>query len=148
MGILLIMVIIIIIMACITYSENNNETFHSMITSCIIVALLICSAALAASYSSYLDLKEFYNGTKEQYTNTIKIYKNKAILDTTAAFTDNKYSKYQENINNLIKELRNKIVEYTETLISKRAMKNSFMFNVLIVGPDENMKVILIKDLI
>ena len=112
-----------------------------------IIFMVITLIVWIASYDRYLDARTFYDATKEQYSNSVVMYKNYAEIDLqSAAWTDLKYQGYQENIAVFIRELRNKIVKYNSNIISKRVMKVNPLFNWFIVAPDDDMLVIKMID--
>lgn len=98
------------------------------------------------SYSEYISMRSFYDSTIEQYSASIEMYQDKAIIDVeSAAWSDLKYQGYQDNIHELIINLRGRIINYNENLISKRVMKKNPFFSWIIVNPDDNMKVLKMK---
>jgi hypothetical protein len=56
--------------------------------------------------------------------------------------TDFKYQGYQENLAKFITTLRYKVVDYNETIVSKRVMERNWFFNWIIVAPDDDMKIL------
>jgi len=110
------------------------------------ITVSIMLILITVSYFSYVDARTFYDATLEQYSTAIEMYGDKALLDVeSAAWTDLKYQGYQENISELIIHLRRKIVNYNETIISKRIMDANPFFSWLIVAPNDNMKIIKMK---
>jgi hypothetical protein len=77
----------------------------------------------------------------EQYQCSIKTYKKEAIkqFKTTNSqeVTDLKYNKYQEQLGKMIIDLRNKISHYNKIYSAKRTMKDSIVFNILIILPSD-----------
>lgn len=116
----------------------------SVVTICI--ALLICVATWASSYNSYINTRTFYDATREQYANSVEMYRDYALLDlkgaAAIAFTDLKYQDYQKNISSFIRNLRKQVISYNREIISKRLMKKNFFFNWMIVQPDPDMKIV------
>lgn len=98
------------------------------------------------SYGNYVDDRVFFDATREQYTESVRMYKDYALLDVNgAAWTDLKYQGYQENAAAFIKDLRGKVVEYNESILSKRVVKKNIWFNWFITVPDDDMVVIRMK---
>lgn len=130
--------------------DIKSDFFPFLVTSflCNLVMLIIYTIIWTSSYDSYLDMKKFYNSTKEQYTSSINIYEDKAVLTISedTFITDMKYQGYQANILELIKDLRKKIVIYNETLVGKNTMKQNLFFNWFIVSPDPDMKIMILKE--
>ena len=101
---------------------------------------------IGTSYSTYLDTRAFWDVTNEQYTEAIEIYADRAVLKINEnTFTDFKYQGYQENIAEFIKDLRHKVVDYNKTIIEKRIMEKSLVFNWLIIAPDDDMRIIKMR---
>lgn len=132
--------------------EKDNWSHHKRTalvrTGITIGSLAICIFLLiiSVSYTSYLEARSFWDSTSFQFRDSIEIYGDKAAIKVTdSAFTDFKYNGYQENIASFIKDLRTYIVWYNTILIQKRLMKKSLMFNWLIVGPDDDMKILSMK---
>ena len=99
------------------------------------------------SYSSYVDARTFYDITKEQYSESIVMYGDKAILNINEnSFTDMKYKGYQENIAEMIKTLRENIVRYNNVVNKKRIYGKNLFFNWYIVQPDDDMKSLTLKE--
>ena len=110
------------------------------------VLLIIIMIVTGFSYGTYLDCRSFYDSTVEQYKGSISMYEDKALLKVNEdTFTDFKYNGYQENIAGFIKDLRNNVVLYNNTIIQKRKMNQSVAFDWLIISPDDDMKLISMK---
>jgi hypothetical protein len=129
----------------IVFKYNKAE---KVICSCLISGLALgCFIIIpwAVSYSTYLGMKSFYEATYEQYFNAIEIYQDRAVIDTTVAFTDFKYQGYQDNISGYITDLRDKSIWYNELYIKKETMNNNIFFSWYIIPPSENMKLMRLK---
>jgi len=110
------------------------------------VCAVIFSVIIFHSYSSYLDQRSFYDATIEQYATAITMYADYAEIDVeSAAWTDLKYQGYQDNISKLIISLRNRTIEYNEAFVKKNKMHNNPFFSWLVIGMDEDMKLIKMK---
>ncbi len=123
--------------------DISEGMIGSLIASIIMILLII--TPILISYTSYLNMKAFYESTYEQYSESIEIYQDKAIIDTEVAFTDFKYQGYQDNISSYVRDFRNKMIWYNELYIKKTAMNQNIFVNWLIIPPDENMKLMQMK---
>jgi len=75
------------------------------------------------------------------------MYEGKAVLDIKkAAITDIRYNGYQEGIAKMILDLRSKIANYNETVISKRIMVNNFWYSWLVVGPGDLKPITMVEN--
>ena len=98
-------------------------------------------ATRAKSYSTYIELKERL-AVIEQYKETIELYADKGIKEFkpgtsyTKEFTDLKYNNYQTQIGQMIRDMRDTIVQYNTVLTGKQVMKDGWVFNWLIYLPD------------
>jgi hypothetical protein len=111
----------------------------------IIIGFLL-SFVWTVSYSSYLSDRSFYDATIEQYSSGIVIYNDYAEIDIAdAAWTDFKYSGYQENMAGFVKDLRSSIIRYNKDIIEKRIMDKNPLFSWMVIAPDDDMKVIKMK---
>jgi len=115
------------------------------VVSAVVVGFVFITFT-AGSYSNYLNLRAFYDSTIEQYATAVEMYQDKAVIDIEkAAFTDLKYQGYQDNIHELIMDLRERIIRYNEDVISKRIMSKNPFFNWIIVNVDDDMKLMSMK---
>ena len=144
MGTILILILIFAAICLLIYkSEDCKKYTKGWIIALTCVMIVMITAALGTSYTSYLNARTFYDATVEQYRGAVTMYEDAAALDIEkAAFTDFVYKDYQDNVAFMILTLRRKVVRYNEELISKRIMNKSFMFNWLIIAPDKDMKII------
>ena len=109
---MIIMLFCIFIIICIVFAFYQTATEGAKIVNAIIATVvcgvifcLFTGAIMTKSYTRYLNDRAFFTATKEQYFNVVKVYKNHAEIDIeSAAYTDFKYSGYQENIGNYIFE--------------------------------------------
>ena len=107
------------------------------------VAIIII---IYSSYESYLGQRAFYDATVEQYTTAVTMYEDKAVIDIeSAAWTDFKYKGYQDNISSLVLDLRRNIIKYNDLFIRKNKMHANLFFSWLIVGMDDDMKIITMR---
>ena len=111
-----------------------------------IMAAIIVLVVIATSYDSYVATRVFYDATREQYAEAVKVYQDHAVIDMGAAtFTDMKYQGYQQQVGELIMDLRKQIVRYNTEITSKRIMDKSWFYSWLIIAPDDDMKIIKMK---
>lgn len=130
------------------FEYNEGGKLEKIICSCLLSGTFLgCFIIIpwAISYTTYLNMKSFYEATYEQYFNAIEIYQDRAVIDTTVAFTDFKYQGYQDNISGYITDLRNKSIWYNEVYIKKETMNNNIFFSWYIIPPSENMKLMRLK---
>jgi hypothetical protein len=126
--------------------EDKKEDGVIVGIVCSVIIFIVCCLVWTKSYNEYLDARSFYTATKEQYFSAIEIYKDHALLDMSkASFTDFKYSGYQDNVGDFIKDLRNKIIEYNKTIIEKRIQGKNPVFSWFIIEPDDDMLIIKMK---
>lgn len=126
----------------------KNEKADGIISGiiCSVIILIICCLVWGKSYDRYLDARAFYTATKEQYFSAIVVYKDHAVIDMgKAAFTDFKYSGYQDNISSFIISLRNRIIQYNKNIVKKRVQGKNPIFSWLIIKPDDDMLIIKMK---
>lgn len=127
-------------------SVKKDNAFCGIMISGVILSI-ISLFVVAASYGSYVECRTMYESTIGQYKQAVTMYTDSAEINVeSAAMTDFKYNGYQENVADFIKGLRSKVVEYNEMLISKRIMNSNFIFSWLVIGPDEDMKVLRLSD--
>lgn len=108
------------------------------------IPLMIISGV---SYSNYIEMKSVYEGVVSQYRDSIDIYENKAVVHISGnSFTDFKYKGYQENIADLIKDLRQQITTYNKVFIKKNILADNIIWGTLIFEPDKDMKLLQIKE--
>jgi len=123
---------------------RSRQKWYSFWFNMVVVA--ISGLIIAGSYNTYLDQRAFYDATMEQYASAITMYKNYAEIDVkTAAWTDLKYQGYQDNIADLIKNLRNRIIKYNEAYVKKNKLHANLFYSWFVVGMDEDMKIIKMK---
>jgi archaellum component FlaF (FlaF/FlaG flagellin family) len=146
------MIIILVLLAiCIAISALiwRNDVGDGQISAviCAVIMCIIFGIVWGTSYSTYLDMRASYDTVVTQYRDSVTMYENKAILNVKqASFTDFKYEGYQSNISDFIKSLRKQVVIYNRTFIKKRAMKKNIILNWCIVGADNDMKLIGLKE--
>jgi len=143
MLIILSMLLVCLFIGWCTWGVDDNF-LEGFIPSAILAGLLL-TAIWGVSYSSYLNLRK-YQHTIEQYKSSIILYKNTVVLDSDGALTDMKYNKNTDALREMIDSLKYKIVNYNNTLIGKRIMKENIFFNWLIVAPDKDMKLVKLLD--
>jgi len=146
---MIMILLLIAICSAITYvtwkNSRRDAPFAATITG--IFATIICVIMLVMSYVSYLDIRAMYDATINQYKGAVTVYADYADLDVKkATLTDFKHQGYQENMARAITSLRRQIVYYNETPVKKRILNKNIMFGWLIIGPDEDMKIINIVE--
>ncbi len=102
---------------------------------------------IIGSYSTYVNMRADYDIILKQYRESIELYEDKAVLRISdSALTDFKYEGYQENIAELIKDLRYRVTYYNEDYISKKVVARSPFFNWIIIEPDADMHLIELRE--
>lgn len=162
MGILLVVFsLIIVIWMLIIFFDTVGYSSHSVrksiklsifevgVVGTIILAIyaIFVLVFMTASYDSYLNARVYYDNIITQYKGAITLYEDKAVaLDMEKAaqnaFTDLRFSGYQNKMADFIVDLRKSIVSYNKTVIKKRIMDKNFFYNWYVIPPDEDMKTI------
>ena len=151
MGIVILSICSISLLGIITYifTKEKKDKFNNMcfvITIFSIFTIAVLVIVVAASYSSYLSLKQDKIAI-QQCEKAINLYLSKANIEMRSdAMTDFKYNRFQKSLLHLIKDYRWFVNRYNNNLIAKRELDNSFMFGLIIIGPDSDMKIINIKE--
>ncbi|KPK10641.1 MAG: hypothetical protein AMJ56_07675 [Anaerolineae bacterium SG8_19] len=123
--------------------------YTGLVISAVISLICICFT-WGVSYQSYIGLKKKL-AVVEQYKETVELYADKGVkeftpsVSTSSELTDLKYNNYQTQIGEMIREMRDLIVQYNATVTSKRVMKDCWFFSWLIILP-EDMKTIKMGD--
>lgn len=109
--------------------------------------LCCCGLVMLTSYVSYLDCRSFYDSSYKQYKNQITLYQEKSKIDTKieGTYTDLKYQKYQDAMSEKITTFTEKVTSYNESIIKKREMKKNKFISWLIIGPDDDMKELIVE---
>ncbi len=102
---------------------------------------------MIGSYSTYVNMRADYDIILKQYRESVELYEDKAVLRISdTPFTDFRYEGYQENIAELIKDLRYRVTYYNEDYISKKVVARSPFFNWIITEPDADMHLIELRE--
>lgn len=126
--------------------DEEPEGFLIMMILTLAVIILCIGVPMFASYNSYVDMKKTYEATISQYRNSVEMYEDKAVINVNEdSFTDFKYKGYQENIAQMIRDIRNKVESYNNKYIGKQEFGSNPLFSWYIVGPSEDMKLIRLK---
>lgn len=149
MGLILVFIFIILLIGFFGYigterAEHmmSNAIFSSCVAAVIFIVILIM--VVSASYKTHVDLKRQLV-TIEQYRETVNLYAKRGVSEfktnpgSNTEFTDLKYNKYQDQIGQMIKDLRNAIVAYNTILTEKQVMNENWFFGWVIIV-DEDMK--------
>lgn len=128
---------------------SSKDYVVPMLTFGIIgwVLFVVVVGWLIGSYSTYVNMRADYDIILKQYRESVELYEDKAVLRISdSALTDFKYEGYQENIAELIKDLRFRITNYNEDYISKKVVARSPFFNWIITEPDADMHLIELRE--
>lgn len=149
MGYIALWIIISLIVAALTYATYSNEkdlpdrplavkfAFGAM----FVVSAFFIGAYALTSYLNSVGLEGDY-ATISQYKEALKSYASYANIPSGANgkvisdLTDKKYEDYQENLLELVKDLRYRVTDYNKTLAEKRFNKQGWMFGCLTHVPD------------
>jgi hypothetical protein len=148
MGLILSVVFVALLIAGLVYIIANDsiDALIAFVVSCLIGAF-IPILVVAASYTSYVDIRTSYDATIKRYREAVTVYKDHVQIDVPkASLTDFKYEGYQNNIADFVRDLRRNVVRYNEKLISKRILDKNWFFGALIIAPDDDMKVINLSE--
>lgn len=127
-----------------TFSEYGDagNAFGQAFLAFMVFAVCIATP-IGASYGQYVTLQTHYQTIVENYRESVEYYEDKAVIDVNGlAFTDFKYQGYQDNMANMIRDLRRNVTNYNAILIQKRTLKQSKIFNWYIILPEDNFKII------
>ena len=145
------MLAILILLACggffglmfnhFVFVRKGNDLTASIFTFCIVSTTFALIASLLiypVSYFTYVDARTFFHTTQEQYSSSVKLCGDNKILEITAS-TDIVNNGYQEGYKKFLIDLRNSIIDYNETITSKRIMGENWLLKPLIYQPDKDM---------
>jgi len=125
--------------------EEKAVNYIIAAVMCSIISGLIIFGAMGTSYQTYLDMRADYDAAVTQYRGAVDMYADYAVLDlnrVAKSFTDFQYQGYQEHMSTSIMALRDQIVSYNRMFVKKRLMDKNILFDWLVIGPDEDMKII------
>ena len=146
---MLIALVLIAIASSIVFAvfrNNSRDVIPASIITSVILTIVL-SITIGCSYTTYLDTRAQYDAVINQYKGAVTMYADYATLDMEkATFTDFKYQGYQENVANVITDLRKEVILYNKVLIQKRIMDKNPVFSWLIIAPDKDMKIINIVE--
>ena len=143
MIIFLVIAVLTAWLLCYLWQESEMGAFVIW----VIVWSLVHLITWGVSYSTYVNARTFYDITKEQYSESIVMYEDKAVLNINEnSFTDMKYKGYQENMAEMIKTLRENIVKYNKVVNKKRIYGKNLFFSWYIVKPDDDMSSLTLRE--
>ena len=143
MIIFLIIAVLLAWLLCYLWQEDEMGAFGLWIAIWGLIHLI----TWWVSYSGYVEARTFYDITKEQYSESIVMYEDKAVLNINEnSFTDMKYKGYQNNMAEMIKTLRENIVNYNKTVNKKRIYAKNLFFSWYIIKPDDDMKSLTLRE--
>lgn len=148
---MIIILIVVLLIAWLVYlGITRDRDFFGGAAFTTASALVVFTIIWTTSYFSYLNTRSFYGATREQYVSALNVYEKRAVLDvhliTEQAFSDFKYEGLQKEMADFTRDLRNRVINYNSIIIKKRVMKRNPFVNWLIVAPDEDMKVISLRE--
>ncbi len=136
--------------------SNNKENAKSNMYAGLIVSGAIISfitaMAILVSFNSYIKLQQKL-ATIEQYKESVELYADKGVREfrsgsaASSEFTDLKYNNYQTQIGEMIRDMRDTIVEYNQALTEKQIRKDNPFFSWYTYLP-EDMRTVKMADYI
>jgi len=124
----------------------RRKMFLGWAASLSIAWTIIITLIIYDSYGTYLDQRAFYDATVEQYAAAVTMYGDRAVIDVeSAAWTDLKYQGYQDNVSDLILDLRKKITSYNIVFVKKDKMHKNPFFSWFIIDLDDDMKLVKMR---
>lgn len=152
MGLVILLLVIILGVASATYAGTRNEDrklseVRDVVATVTIIAMIFMSSIWGTSYAKYIRLEQAL-AVIEQYKESITLYSEKGITEFrhgTTELTDLKYNYYQQQIGQMIRDMRDRIIGYNETLAGKSAMASNWFWSWCIILP-EDMKPIKMSD--
>lgn len=152
MGLVVVLLVIILGVASATYASTRIE--HKKLPEArdagiivTILATIFMSIIWGVSYAKYINLEQDL-AVIEQYRESITLYSEKGIAEFkhgTTEFTDLKYNYYQQQIGQMIRDMRDRIIGYNETIAGKSTMASNWFWSWCIILP-EDMKPIEMSD--
>lgn len=153
---------VILFIGFLSYIFTNTKNQHTPTSKiaarlgCMLVGLatstiilgFVCCLIWGVSYDTYLDLHK-YRASFEVRATTVSFYSEKGVAEFNVVpgkeITDLKYNNYQHTVGELIRDLRNTVEAYNRILVSKQQIKSTLMWSWMIIGPDEDMKPIVLS---
>ena len=122
--------------------------FTSFAISSVCCILLMCIVWLW-SWDTTVDMKQNL-ANLSAYKHTIETYKKNAMgeFKAGAALTDLKYQNYQQQIGQMITDLRGRIVSYNNSFVGKNAYKDNWLWSWCIFAPPEGSQLLEMSDYI
>lgn len=105
---------------------------------CLLITGTVVGCSLADSFESAANLDAIQEGIVAEHRSAIDLYSDKAVLHVDKAMADLKYQGYQEQMGNMIRELRTAVVEHNRALVSKRKYKANPFYSWLVILPDND----------
>jgi len=155
MGIIFLFLIIIVGVSFLSYHGTaskrieikRSNMFGGMVVSSM-VFIIITGIIFIGSYSSYIKL-EAKLVTIEQYKESIELYAKKGVAEFKSGapteLTDLKYNNYQMQIGEMIRAMRDTIIEYNTGVVSRKLRKDNWFFNWVTLIRDD-MKPVKMSD--
>ena len=133
---------------------DSGDRIFGLSLTLIAATLVLYVFPKAESYHSALEANGYY-AQMEQEATALKLYIKHANRPTgvmgnhtISDLTDQKYANYQQYLHSSIKSLSHLVRGYNDIIVTKKLMKECFMWQGLIVLPPANLKVIELRSLI
>ena len=134
-------------------SKIVNRVTGLLVTT-VAVTLVLYVFPKSVSYYSALEVNG-YRIQMEQEATSLKLYVKHANRPTgvmgghvISDLTDQKYANYQKYLYNYVNSISRMVQDYNDIIVTKKLMKECFMWQGLIVLPPANLKVIELRSLI
>jgi len=151
MGIFLLIVLVISIIAALCSKADNDNFFDYWKGGLVIGAIIggvLCTAALAISYKTYVNAKAFSVATQRQYKDAVRVYDDVIRVNYVMmrnAITDFTGQAFAKEVSVKIEQFRQAVTKYNTMIVSKQVMGRNPMFYGIVVMPDPDMKIIELK---
>jgi len=144
MGFIFFLLFVCSIIALICYISNYNSGNAAAVGFCICLTLsaVIMFITWADSYGSTVIMQERLTSI-DQYAHTVRVYSKHGVAEfkeNSAArpeLTDLKYQNYQNQIGDMITDLRDQINKYNNKLVGKNLMGKNWFWNWCIIDAPE-----------
>jgi len=142
----LIVIAIGIFQFAVAYNDRSRKSARANTISFAILGAVLILVIMGVSYTNYIRMAKAY-AVIEQYKTTITYYSKKGVAEFKtlpgAEFTDLKYNNYQQQLGEMTRELRDKIVEYNGLYAGKLVLKDSWVFSALITLPEGTERIVM-----
>lgn len=153
MGFIFLLLLICSMIAYICYVSDNSVAAIIGFCICLVISVIIMAFVWGQSYCNSVTMQERLISLK-QYTHTVEVYSRRAVAEfkhgssNSPELTDLKYQNYQNQIGEMITDLRDEINEYNTMLVSKSLMGKNWFWNWCIIPAPEGSIILNMSDYI